>query len=469
MVTVSPAPGIVSALTGGHVFLGGDGRGLPGTVPNGAPFPFAGVPNVPGSSIGARTPIPTAAPKTNVGIPYAREVSAEFAQRPNNLTTTLAGDPLFVGTFVAPVRMGAQHFVHAASVEYMNDMLKLPENTHTATRNANAQADKVTGDTIVEAFKKKELEDVRDRKASFLGKRRWSASVDGEFGAKAQATKKGKNKEGKEINVPVDAEANGILKAQEKREEFWDNVERDNKNEFNPKTDFLAENKVFKQFRLDGMVRSIDMDGTPLATMQGADARVHNASDSSHATLVNVIVQGPARCRVVDGVGLNARHAYADRDSGYATQTGFHGKRNGITVFDELVLALYYKYDENFELKPESTDDEGNKIKAVTGARYVYQIRRSKRTHYSNTMPMNNMQALGTRDEVGDGKVVFENMKEDENMVGYWRLGRVVEEPNKTDQTCGILFDGKFVWTPQTKLDDVQGRERKVVTYEVPM
>ena len=463
MVTVSPAPGIVSALTGGHVFLGGDGRGLPGTVPNGAPFPFAGVPNVPGSSIGARTPIPTAAPKTNVGIPYAREVSAEFAQRPNNLTTTLAGDPLFVGTFVAPVRMGAQHFVHAASVEYMNDMLKLPENTHEMTRNANAQInnitkDKVTGDEIVDAFKEKELEDVKDLKASFLGKRRWSALVDGEFNAIASET-----------NEKFDAEAKRILEAQAKRVKFWNDVEQEDKGKFNPKTDFLAENKVFKQFRLDGMVRSIDMDGTPLATMQGMDARVHNASDSSHATLVNVIVQGPARCRVVDGVGLNARHAYADRDSGYATQTGFHGKRNGITVFDELVLALYYKYDKNFEIKPAYKDDDGNKIPAVTGPRYVYQIRQSKRTHYSNTMPMNNMQALGTKDEVGKGKVVFENMKEGDNMVGYWRLGRVVEEPNKTDQTCGILFDGKFVWTPETKPDEVEGKQRQVVTYEVPM
>lgn len=459
---MSPAPGIVSALTGGHVFLGGDGRGLPGTVPNGAPFPFAGVPNVPGSSIGARTPIPTAAPKTNVGIPYAREVSAEFAQRPNNLTTTLAGDPLFVGTFVPPVRMGAQHFVHAASVEYMNDMLKLSENTHTATRNANGQVnkvtrDKVTGDEIVDAFKKKELEDVRDRKASFLGKRRWSALVDGEFNAIASET-----------NEKFDPKAKEILKAQQQREKFWDNVKEDDKRKFNPKTDFLAENKVFKQFRLDGMVRSIDMDGTPLATMQGADARVYNASDSSHATLVNVIVQGPARCRVVDGVGLNARHAYADRDSGYATQSGFHGRRNGITVFDELVLALYYN-KENFVLTPAYTNDKGDEIEAVTGTRYVYQIRRSKRTHYSNTMPMNNMQALGTKDEVGNGKVVFENMKEGDNMVGYWRLGRVVEEPNKTDQTCGILFDGKFVWTPETKPDQVEGKERKVVTYEVPM
>lgn len=469
MVTVSPAPGIVSALTGGHVFLGGDGRGLPGTVPNGAPFPFAGVPNVPGSSIGARTPIPTAAPKTNVGIPYARVVSAEFAQRPNNLTTTLAGDPLFVGTFVAPVRMGAQHFGHAASVEYMNDMLKLPENTHKETRNPNAQDDNVTGDTIVQAFQTKELKDVREHKASFLGKRQWSALVDGEFDALAQKTKKGKNKEGEEINVPVDAEAKKILDAQKEREKFWKKVKEDEETKFNPKTDFLAENKVFKQFRLDGMVRSIDMDGTPLATMQGADARVHNASDSSHATLVNVIVQGPARCRVVDGVGLNARHAYADRDLGYATPSGFHGRRNGITVFDELVLALYYKVDEKFEIKPASKDDKGNTIPAKTEKRYVYQIRRSKRTHYSNTMPMNNMQALGTRNEVGHGKVVFENMKEGENMVGYWRLGRVVEEPNKTDQTCGIVFDGKFVLTPETKPDDVEGKQRKVVTYEVPM
>ena len=320
----------------------------------------------------------------------------------------------------------------------------------------------------MEAFKKKELEDVREHKASFLGKRQWSALIDGEFDALAQETKKGKNKKGEEIVVPVDAEAKKILDAQTEREQFWDDVKRDNKNEFNPKTDFLAENKVFKQFSLDGMVRSIDMDGTPLATMQGADARVHNASDSSHATLVNVIVQGPARCRVVDGVGLNARHAYADRDLGYATQSGFHGRRNGITVFDELVLALYYKWDD-VEIEPAYTDDDGKKIEAKMEKRYVYQIRRSKRTHYSNTKPMNNMQALGTRDEVAYGKVVFENMKEDDNMVGYWRLGRVVEEPNKTDQTCGILFDGKFVWTPQTKPDDVEGKQRKVVTYEVPM
>ena len=94
---------------------------------------------------------PASLPSNWVVFPYAREVSAEFAQRPNNLTTTLAGDPLFVGTFVAPVRMGAQHFAHAASMEYMNDMLKLPGNTHTMDRNTKEQADTGAYATAAEA------------------------------------------------------------------------------------------------------------------------------------------------------------------------------------------------------------------------------------------------------------------------------------------------------------------------------
>ena len=94
MVEVSPAPGFVSALAGGHVF--GAGGTPTGTVPSGSPFPFAGVSNVPGFTISTKSPIQTAAPKTNVGIPYSRTVPTVFAQHEGNLTTVCAGDPVFV-------------------------------------------------------------------------------------------------------------------------------------------------------------------------------------------------------------------------------------------------------------------------------------------------------------------------------------------------------------------------------------
>ena len=56
MVEVGLAPGYVSAISGGHVY-GALGATPPGTVPSGAPFPFAGVSNVPGFTISTKAPV----------------------------------------------------------------------------------------------------------------------------------------------------------------------------------------------------------------------------------------------------------------------------------------------------------------------------------------------------------------------------------------------------------------------------
>ena len=94
---VGLAHGYVSALAGGHVY-GALSETPTATVPSGAPFPFAGSSNVPGFTITTKAPIQTAAPKTNVGIPYARSVPTVFAQKKKNLVTACAGDPVFVAT-----------------------------------------------------------------------------------------------------------------------------------------------------------------------------------------------------------------------------------------------------------------------------------------------------------------------------------------------------------------------------------
>ena len=130
MVEVGLAPGFTSALGGGHIF--GSGGTPVSTVPSGAPFPFAGISNVPGSAVPASSPIQTAAPKTNVGIPYARHVPSVFAQQQNNLATAEAGDPVFVSA-KTPISwrsagVDAMRFTNLATVEYVNAQLELDTN-----------------------------------------------------------------------------------------------------------------------------------------------------------------------------------------------------------------------------------------------------------------------------------------------------------------------------------------------------
>ena len=103
-------------------------RDRPGTVPSGAPFPFAGVSNVPGFTISTKAPVETAAPKTNVGVPYARNVPSVFAQEPKNLVTACAGDPVFVSNKTPMLRGDTNRFTYSCTVEYLNEKLAGQDN-----------------------------------------------------------------------------------------------------------------------------------------------------------------------------------------------------------------------------------------------------------------------------------------------------------------------------------------------------
>ena len=390
MVEVSPAPGFVSALAGGHVF--GAGGTPTGTVPSGSPFPFAGVSNVPGFTISTKSPIQTAAPKTNVGIPYSRTVPTVFAQHEGNLTTVCAGDPVFVcnkdslSTRYTRGVDGTMRFTHVASVEYLNKELAKSENQLGVKATAKAR---------------------QQRKAILDG-------LIAAQGGTAKPEQKG------ELDERIEAlEERGITpeitaaikKLEAERDEIslrWGGADVE---DTMGSIDFLTL-PVFQQWRLDGMLRSIDMDGEP----RMLDGKVVNLSDGSVSTLLNVVVAGPARARVRDGDGLEQKFTYGPQNK----------KRHLVNVFDQLVLAVVLK-------------EEKGKIS--------YEIRRTTRS-YAPIAPKFPRVGDGSviADGVGNGaNVVFENVGKNETVVAYWRLGRVVEELSSTDRTCGIVFDGSLV------------------------
>lgn len=393
MVEVSPAPGFVSALAGGHVF--GAGGTPTGTVPSGSPFPFAGTPNVPGFTISTKSPIQTAAPKTNVGIPYSRTVPTVFAQHEGNLTTVCAGDPVFVcnkdslSTRYTRGVDGTMRFTHVASVEYLNKELAKPENQLGVKASAKAR---------------------KQRKAILDG-------LIASQGGTAKPEQKG------ELDERIEAlEERGITpeitaairKLEAERDEIslrWDGADVE---DTMGSIDFLTL-PVFQQWRLDGMLRSIDMDGEP----RMLDGKVVNLSDGSVSTLLNVVVAGPARARVRDGDGLEQKFTYGPQNK----------KRHLVNVFDQLVLAVVLK-------------EEPGKIS--------YQIRRTTRSYapIAPTFPRvgdSDVLAKGSGGVGNGANVVFENVGKGETVVAYWRLGRVVEELSSTDRTCGIVFDGSLV------------------------
>ena len=390
MVEVSPAPGFVSALAGGHVF--GAGGTPTGTVPSGSPFPFAGVSNVPGFTISTKSPIQTAAPKTNVGIPYSRTVPTVFAQHEGNLTTVCAGDPVFVcnkdslSTRYTRGVDGTMRFTHVASVEYLNKELAKSENQLGVKATAKAR---------------------QQRKAILDG-------LIAAQGGTAKPEQKG------ELDERIEAlEERGITpeitaaikKLEAERDEIslrWGGADVE---DTMGSIDFLTL-PVFQQWRLDGMLRSIDMDGEP----RMLDGKVVNLSDGSVSTLLNVVVAGPARARVRDGDGLEQKFTYGPQNK----------KRHLVNVLDQLVLAVVLK-------------EEKGKIS--------YEIRRTTRS-YAPIAPKFPRVGDGSviADGVGNGaNVVFENVGKNETVVAYWRLGRVVEELSSTDRTCGIVFDGSLV------------------------
>ena len=185
---------------------------------------------------------------------------------------------------------------------------------------------------------------------------------------------------------------------------------------FDQSIDFLTL-PVFKEWRLDGMLRSIDMDGEPRLL----GGKVVNLTDASVSTLLNVIVAGPARARVRDGDGLEQKFTYGPQNR----------KQQLVNVFDQLVLAVVAKQNED---------------KTVT----TYEIRRTKRSYNPTNLPKTDGQIV--KDGVGEANVVFDNVKVDkgETVVAYWRLGRVVEELSSTDRTCGIVYDGSLVLVRET-------------------
>ena len=394
MVEVSPAPGFVSALAGGHVF--GAGGTPTGTVPSGSPFPFAGVSNVPGFTISTKSPIQTAAPKTNVGIPYSRTVPTVFAQHEGNLTTVCAGDPVFVcnkdslSTRYTRGVDGTMRFTHVASVEYLNKELAKSENQLGVKASAKAR---------------------QQRKAILDG-------LIAAQGGTAKPEQKG------ELDERIEAlEERGITpeitaaikKLEAERDEIslrWGGADVE---DTMGSIDFLTL-PVFQQWRLDGMLRSIDMDGEP--RMLGG--KVVNLSDGSVSTLLNVVVAGPARARVRDGDGLEQKFTYGPQNR----------KQQLVNVFDQLVLAVVAKQNED--------------------KKTTYQIRRTKRSYNPTNLPMTDGQIV--KEGVGEANVVFDNVAGvGETVVAYWRLGRVVEELSSTDRTCGIVYDGSLVLVRDTR------------------
>ena len=371
MVEVGLAPGYVSALGGGHVY-GALGATPPATVPSGAPFPFAGVSNVPGFTISTKAPVETAAPKTNVGVPYARNVPSVFAQEPKNLVTACAGDPVFVSNKTPMLRGDTNRFTYMCTIEYLNSKLASDKAMDGNRVAANAQASdaaKAVREAMLTPAHLETLRLLNDKmeKESDAGEKR---KLTEEFTA-----------EQRRHAVVLDALP------------------------FDPTLDFFSEVPALREWKLDGVLRSIDMDGTPLIDRRNGAEVVQNTSDVSLSTLLNVIVQGPARVRIADGVGFDEKWTYAS--NGRA--------RHRVSVFDQLILALV------------KMTDEANNI--------YYQVQRSTRSYQQERDP-----ATGAFTAT---KTIYQGIEGD--IVGFWRLGRVLEEPNKTDRMCGVHYSGEFV------------------------
>ena len=396
MVEVGLAPGYTSALGGGHVF-GALGATPPGTVPSGAPFPFAGISNTPGGAVPASSPIQTAAPKTNVGIPYARNVPSVFAQQKNNLATAEVGDPVFVSA-QTPISwrsagVGTMRFTNLATVEYLNDQLEATKNVRDANQAAGADM-LAARKALAGNLKKRKLDEL-----DLQIERAEDTKENGVQKLKAQVVQELKEKKDDAVDA-FDGLANGA--------------------NFNPNYDFLAL-PAFKEWKLDGMIRSVDIDGNPRLMTQDGRPTIANTSEVSVSALVNVIVAGPARARVIDGVGYDRKFTYAPQNQKLARRAN---------VFDQLVLAV---------------------VKGEKDGKTSFKVVRSTRSYETNTKPALDNGAAGdgriVRDGVGPAMVRFDGVEKDDeaNIVGYWRLGRCVEEPSSTDRACGIVFTGNFV------------------------
>lgn len=399
MVEVGLAPGFVSALSGSHVY-GALGATPVGTVPSGNPFPFAGVPNTPGSAVPARTPIQTAAPKTNVGIPYSRNVPSVFAQEPENLATASAGDPVFLSKKTPMLRGDTNRFTYVCTIEYLNK--KLAGDGDEADKSNVWGNATFTTPTELKAAREGVLRKVHAEELQMLN----DLAMETDAAAK---------------NPDIDAAEKAALEAKlaETETAVIEAAKRHTadlaKAAFDSDLDFFAL-PALAEWRLDGILRSVDMDGTPLADHNRSQVAIVNTSDVSLSTLLNVVVQGPARLRLHNRVGYDEKWSYSPN---VGTQTGIsiQSRQLRVTVFDEMILAL---------VKTKNADRED-----------CYKVQRSTRSYEQERDKTTNLYTGNTR-------VVYQGVDE-ANMVGFWRLGRVLEEPNKLDSMAGINFQGGFV------------------------
>ena len=384
MVDISGAPGLVSALSGGHIF-GNPGALGRQSVGEGAPFPFAGAVNVPTFSIGVKTPIATAAPKTNTAIPYTRIVPIVNAQAPLNLITASAGEPLFVKDRTtlstrATFMQSTDQMYEVATLQYFNDKLK----TYTTPTAGDME---------------------RKRVDFYQGLVERSEIVTLDSDLMSARLKKDETDDGSGI-----ATAAGALKAAAK-------------GPFNPEKDWFAVKELI-EYRLDGIIRSIDLDGNPLVTPQNGlhqgkyNQQVVNLGDAKMAAAVNVIVQGPAKVRLVESDSMTDGYPPAYNTTDQAK----------ITVFDELVLILFFV--------PE-TSEGGEKVEGH------YEIMKSRKYFTTDV-------SLDAKD--AESRTEFDKYKADDprKMIGYWRIGRILEEQNRTDFNCVVNYNGQFMLSTKT-------------------
>ena len=391
MVDISGAPGLVSALSGGHIF-GNPGALGRQSVGEGAPFPFAGAVNVPTFPIGVKTPIATAAPKTNTAIPYTRIVPIVNAQAPLNLITASAGEPLFVkdktnlstrSTSMASMQSTDQMY-EVATLQYFNDKLK------TFTTPTDEVIKQKRFDFYQGLVERSNIVDFTD---DLMSARLTKVDKEDDSGIGAAA-------------VELMADAVG-----------------ESPPSFDPKKDWFAVKELI-EYRLDGIIRSIDLDGNPLVTPQNGlhqgkyNQQVVNLGDAKMAAAVNVIVQGPAKVRLVESDSMTDGYPPA-----YNTE-----EQAKITVFDELVLILFFV--------PGTSEGE-EKVEEH------YEIMKSRKYFTTDVSPDSKTENSRTK---------FDKYKEDDprKMIGYWRIGRILEEQNRTDFNCVVNYNGQFMLSTKT-------------------
>ena len=200
---------------------------------------------------------------------------------------------------------------------------------------------------------------------------------------------------------------------QEKRTAEATMEDAKNKDAFDENTDFLFL-PALKEWRLDGMIRSVDIDGSPRLMTQDGRPTLANTSDKSVSALVNVI---GAAARVVEGIGYDKKSMYAPQNQKLSHRAN---------VFDQLVLVL---------------------VKQEKKGKRHYKIVRSTRSYKTvTTCCRRAMARWATVSSCATGSarrasplMVSTGPTRTSSAIG---ARRCVEEPSKTDRACGIIFTG---------------------------